>query len=68
MFEAAVRVLQSGGAVQLDIMVPLVGTAAELQNQEQLIRRVGEKVRRERGGEGGGEPTLREADPREPRL
>ncbi|GLC41497.1 hypothetical protein PLESTB_001005100 [Pleodorina starrii] len=49
MFEAAVRVQQSGGAVQLDVMVPLVGTAAELKNQEQLVRRVAEQVMKEAG-------------------
>ncbi|GFR52346.1 hypothetical protein Agub_g14892 [Astrephomene gubernaculifera] len=49
MFEAAVQVMNSGGVVQLDIMVPLVGTAAELRNQEQLVRRVGEQVMSEHG-------------------
>lgn len=44
MFEAAVRVVQSGGRVQLDVMVPLVGTAAELKNQEQLVRRIANEV------------------------
>ncbi|GLI61134.1 hypothetical protein VaNZ11_003409 [Volvox africanus] len=49
MFEAAVGVLRDGGSVQLDIMVPLVGTAAELKNQEQLIRRIGEEVVKQSG-------------------
>lgn len=44
MFEAAVAVTKAGGKVQLDVMVPLVGTAAELRNQEQLIRKVAEQV------------------------
>lgn len=48
MFEAAVRVVQSGGRVQLDVMVPLVGTAAELKNQEQLVRRIANEVRSSR--------------------
>lgn len=53
MFEAAVRVLAGGSAVQLDVMVPLVGTAAELANQEGLVRRVAEQVRGGGGGRGG---------------
>ncbi|KAG2490008.1 hypothetical protein HYH03_011474 [Edaphochlamys debaryana] len=44
MFEAAVRVIKAGGKVQLDVMVPLVGTAAELANQESLVRRVAKQV------------------------
>ncbi|PNH02500.1 Pyruvate, phosphate dikinase, chloroplastic [Tetrabaena socialis] len=50
MFEAAVLVIRSGGRVQLDVMVPLVGTAAEFANQEGLVRRVGADVMAESGG------------------
>ncbi len=53
MFEAAVHVVQGGGRVQLDVMVPLVGTAAELKNQEQLVRRIANEVSSRRGRRGG---------------
>lgn len=43
-FEAAVNMAQAGVKVLPDIMVPLVGTPAELKNQETLIRRVASQV------------------------
>eukprot|EP00195_Chlamydomonas_chlamydogama_P010279 CAMPEP_0202891472 /NCGR_PEP_ID=MMETSP1392-20130828/1515_1 /ASSEMBLY_ACC=CAM_ASM_000868 /TAXON_ID=225041 /ORGANISM="Chlamydomonas chlamydogama, Strain SAG 11-48b" /LENGTH=863 /DNA_ID=CAMNT_0049575227 /DNA_START=362 /DNA_END=2953 /DNA_ORIENTATION=- len=51
-FEAAVNVAKSGGVVKPEIMVPLVGTPAELQNQEALVRRVAGQVLKAAGLEG----------------
>ncbi|CAD7701750.1 unnamed protein product [Ostreobium quekettii] len=47
--EAAVNVSKKGVKVQPDIMVPLIGTSAELKNQESLVRRMAEKVFEEKG-------------------
>jgi pyruvate,orthophosphate dikinase len=44
-FEAAVQCTQAGQVVRPEIMVPLVGTLAELRNQEELVRRVADQVR-----------------------
>jgi pyruvate,orthophosphate dikinase len=43
-FEAACRVSKEGNKVFPEIMVPLVGAAAELANQKAIIKRVAEKV------------------------
>lgn len=48
-FEAAVACARDGVDARPDIMVPLVGTAAELANQEALVRGVAEKVMAESG-------------------
>jgi hypothetical protein len=48
-FEAAVACTKEGVVVKPDIMVPLVGTALELANQEALIRSIGAQVMKESG-------------------
>jgi pyruvate,orthophosphate dikinase len=48
-FEAAVQVKKEGGTVHPEVMVPLVGIAKELQNQEKIIRDVAAKVFAETG-------------------
>eukprot|EP00239_Pterosperma_sp_CCMP1384_P001846 CAMPEP_0197848776 /NCGR_PEP_ID=MMETSP1438-20131217/10012_1 /TAXON_ID=1461541 /ORGANISM="Pterosperma sp., Strain CCMP1384" /LENGTH=962 /DNA_ID=CAMNT_0043461187 /DNA_START=55 /DNA_END=2943 /DNA_ORIENTATION=+ len=47
--EAACNAQSNGVNVQADIMVPLVGTIAELKNQEQIIRNTAAKVFEEKG-------------------
>jgi pyruvate, orthophosphate dikinase len=48
-FEAACIVAAKGIKVHPEIMVPLVGTAQELEHQSGVIRRVAEEVFREKG-------------------
>jgi len=43
-FEAACQVAKEGNKVLPEIMVPLVGSAAELANQKAIIKRVAEEV------------------------
>jgi pyruvate,orthophosphate dikinase len=43
-FEAAVVVAKDGVKVHPEIMIPLVGTVKELQNQAAIVRRVAEEV------------------------
>lgn len=50
-FEAASKVIKEGGRVEVEIMVPLVGTPQELGNQVEVIRRVGAEVQKEQGSE-----------------
>ena len=47
--QAAVNVSKAGVKVSPDIMVPLIGTPAELTNQDALIRRTAEQVFDEMG-------------------
>lgn len=47
--EAAAELQKDGVKVLPEIMVPLVGTKAELANQEAIIRSVGEQVQKEHG-------------------
>jgi len=47
--EAAVNMSKNGIKVMPDIMVPLIGTPAELKNQESLIRKTAETVFNEMG-------------------
>jgi len=47
--EAAAELQKDGVKVLPEIMVPLVGTKAELANQETIIRSVGEQVQKEHG-------------------
>jgi pyruvate,orthophosphate dikinase len=49
LFEAAVAVAEEGVGVHPEVMVPLVGTAAELRDQRAVIARVAEQVFEERG-------------------
>ncbi|MCX7013402.1 MAG: pyruvate, phosphate dikinase, partial [Candidatus Sumerlaeota bacterium] len=48
-FEAAADLTQQGVAVMPEVMVPLVGTLKELDNQVALINSVAEAVKKERG-------------------
>ena len=48
-FEAACEVKASGGAVNPEVMIPLVGTLKELKLQAAVVRRVAEAVMKERG-------------------
>jgi pyruvate,orthophosphate dikinase len=43
-FEAAAKVRKDGGLPQLEIMVPLIATLEEMQNQTAIIRRVAKEV------------------------
>lgn len=47
--EAGVQAAESGVDVKVDIMVPLVGSLAELKNQEVLVREVADKVLKSAG-------------------
>jgi len=49
--EAAAELTRQGVEVQPEIMVPLVGTVAELKHQEKIIRRVAEEVQQATGTE-----------------
>jgi pyruvate, orthophosphate dikinase len=48
-FEAACDVAAAGKKVQPEVMIPLVGDRAELDDQAAIVRRVAEEVFRERG-------------------
>jgi pyruvate,orthophosphate dikinase len=48
-FEAACDVAEAGKKVQPEVMIPLVGARAELDDQAAIVRRVAEEVFRERG-------------------
>ncbi len=48
-FEAAVNVKNHGGDPHLEIMVPLIGSIDEMRHQAAVIRRVAEKVFKEKG-------------------
>jgi pyruvate,orthophosphate dikinase len=48
-FEAAVLVKKEGIEVHPEVMIPLVGFAKELKNQEKIIRETAEKVFAEKG-------------------
>ena len=48
-FEAAVDALEAGSKVEPEVMIPLVGTRKELDNQATLVRRVADEVFAERG-------------------
>src|SRR5439155_12784961 len=48
-FEAACAVVGKGGSVKPEIMIPLVGTVAELRNQAEVVRRVAEEVMTKQG-------------------
>jgi pyruvate, orthophosphate dikinase len=48
-FEAAVNVKNHGGDPHLEIMVPLIGSVDEMRHQAGVIRRVAEKVFKEKG-------------------
>lgn len=50
-FEAALNVAEDGVIARPDVMIPLVGTAAELAHQVSLVRRVAESVFAERGAQ-----------------
>ena len=43
-FQAAAEVIKSGTKVHLEIMIPLVGFAKELENQVELIKKVGVRI------------------------
>ncbi|MBD3168590.1 MAG: pyruvate, phosphate dikinase [candidate division Zixibacteria bacterium] len=48
-FEAACEVAHSGKPVVPEVMIPLVGTVAELKNQKEIIVRVAEEVIKKHG-------------------
>ena len=48
-FEAAVDALEAGSKVEPEVMIPLVGTKKELDNQAAIVRRVADEVFAERG-------------------
>jgi pyruvate,orthophosphate dikinase len=48
-FEAAIDALNEGAKVEPEVMIPLVGTRKELDNQAALVRRVADEVFAERG-------------------
>jgi pyruvate,orthophosphate dikinase len=48
-FEAACEVKAAGGAVNPEVMIPLVGTLKELKLQSAVVRRVAAEVMKERG-------------------
>jgi len=48
-FEAACEVKAAGGAVNPEVMIPLVGTVKELKLQAALVRKVAADVMKERG-------------------
>ena len=48
-FEAAVNVKNHGGEPHLEIMVPLIGSIEEMRHQASIIRRIAEKVFKEKG-------------------
>jgi pyruvate, orthophosphate dikinase len=48
-FEAAVNVKNHGGDPHLEIMVPLIGSIEEMRHQAAIIRRIAEKVIKEKG-------------------
>jgi pyruvate,orthophosphate dikinase len=48
-FEAACDVNAKGGSVTPEVMIPLVGTLAELQDQAAIVRRVAEETMQKKG-------------------
>jgi pyruvate,orthophosphate dikinase len=50
-FEAACDLVAEGKKVSPEIMIPLVGSAKEYQLQEEVVRRVGSEVMKDRGVE-----------------
>ncbi|MDO4218491.1 MAG: pyruvate, phosphate dikinase [Synergistaceae bacterium] len=50
-FNAACKLVKNGVTVKPDIMIPLVGTEAELKAMEQIVRRVGDETIKEFGVE-----------------
>ncbi len=48
-FEAAANVIAAGAKARPEVMIPLVGHVKELQLQADIVRRVGEDVKRETG-------------------
>jgi pyruvate,orthophosphate dikinase len=48
-FEAAVAVDKAGGKTHAEVMIPLIATVKEMENQTAIVRRVAEEVFREKG-------------------
>jgi len=48
-FEAAVAVEKNGGKAHAEVMIPLIATVKEMENQAAIVRRVAEEVFREKG-------------------
>src|SRR6202041_379881 len=48
-FEAAVAVEKNGGKTHGEVMIPLIATVKEMENQGAIVRRVAEEVFREKG-------------------
>jgi pyruvate,orthophosphate dikinase len=48
-FEAAVAVEKEGGKTHAEVMIPLIATVKEMENQTAIVRRVAEDVFREKG-------------------
>ena len=48
-FEAAVAVEKAGGKTHAEVMIPLIATVKEMENQTAIVRRVAEEVFREKG-------------------
>jgi pyruvate,orthophosphate dikinase len=48
-FEAAVAVEMQGGKTHAEVMIPLIATVKEMENQAAIVRRVAEEVFRQKG-------------------
>jgi pyruvate,orthophosphate dikinase len=48
-FEAAVAVDKAGGKTHAEVMIPLIATVKEMENQTAIVQRVAEEVFREKG-------------------
>ncbi len=48
-FEAAAELTRQGHKVYPEVMIPLVGTQAELANQREIVERVAREVKKEKG-------------------
>jgi len=48
-FEAAVAVEKDGGKTHAEVMIPLIATVKEMENQTAIVRRVADEVFREKG-------------------
>ena len=49
LFEATVTILKEGKKVSPEVMIPLVGTHTEFENQENIVRRIAEDVMQKSG-------------------
>ena len=49
LFEATVTILKEGKKMSPEVMIPLVGTHTEFENQEKIVRRIAEEVMQKSG-------------------